>query len=237
MSKRTLRNAADCPIFGPPCLFNKFVLPTVADTLKHIIFVRNEEKEKNNGKHPPISNVFNTVAKDIIEVWTTASLPTVTIQRVKQMLKSNYDKYLHFLRYPKSKQTENFTVKLQEWQQKCVKELFDICCCKCIEFNICTCPRENKVPVIIIMEPGSLYLGHLTLLSGTGKAIAEAIHKYFTNNEIHFNKLLVIGWDGTATNTSWKSGVIRNMELKLGRPLQWFICQLHANELPLRHLF
>ncbi|GBO28663.1 hypothetical protein AVEN_274983-1 [Araneus ventricosus] len=27
------------------------------------------------------------------------------------------------------------------------------------------------------------------------------------------------------------------MELILNRPLQWFVCQLHANELPLRHLF
>ncbi|GBL82358.1 hypothetical protein AVEN_252515-1 [Araneus ventricosus] len=27
------------------------------------------------------------------------------------------------------------------------------------------------------------------------------------------------------------------MELILSRPLQWFVCQLHANELPLRHLF
>ncbi|GBO08938.1 hypothetical protein AVEN_230402-1 [Araneus ventricosus] len=27
------------------------------------------------------------------------------------------------------------------------------------------------------------------------------------------------------------------MELILNRPLQWFACQLHANELPLRHLF
>ncbi|GBN07097.1 hypothetical protein AVEN_25022-1 [Araneus ventricosus] len=27
------------------------------------------------------------------------------------------------------------------------------------------------------------------------------------------------------------------MELILNRPLQWFMCQLHANELPLRHLF
>ncbi|GBN40358.1 hypothetical protein AVEN_27868-1 [Araneus ventricosus] len=26
------------------------------------------------------------------------------------------------------------------------------------------------------------------------------------------------------------------MELILNRPLQWFVCQLHANELPLRHL-
>ncbi|GBM14282.1 hypothetical protein AVEN_128348-1 [Araneus ventricosus] len=27
------------------------------------------------------------------------------------------------------------------------------------------------------------------------------------------------------------------MELVLNRPLQWLVCQLHANELPLRHLF
>ncbi|GBN03448.1 hypothetical protein AVEN_122586-1 [Araneus ventricosus] len=27
------------------------------------------------------------------------------------------------------------------------------------------------------------------------------------------------------------------MELILNRSLQWFVCQLHANELPLRHLF
>ncbi|GBL76163.1 hypothetical protein AVEN_234445-1 [Araneus ventricosus] len=27
------------------------------------------------------------------------------------------------------------------------------------------------------------------------------------------------------------------MELILNRPLQWFVCQLHANELLLRHLF
>ncbi|GBM81125.1 hypothetical protein AVEN_143195-1 [Araneus ventricosus] len=27
------------------------------------------------------------------------------------------------------------------------------------------------------------------------------------------------------------------MELILNRPLQWFVCQLHSNELPLRHLF
>ncbi|GBM35995.1 hypothetical protein AVEN_78091-1 [Araneus ventricosus] len=27
------------------------------------------------------------------------------------------------------------------------------------------------------------------------------------------------------------------MELILKRPLQWLLCQLHANELPLRHLF
>ena len=29
--------------------------------------------------------------------------------------------------------------------------------------------------------------------------------------------------DGTATNTGWKNDIIRNFELKLGRPLHRFI--------------
>ncbi|GBM53168.1 hypothetical protein AVEN_198158-1 [Araneus ventricosus] len=31
--------------------------------------------------------------------------------------------------------------------------------------------------------------------------------------------------------------VIRRLELKLRRPIQWIICLLHFKELPLRHLF
>ncbi|KAK0058583.1 hypothetical protein Bpfe_011888 [Biomphalaria pfeifferi] len=45
-----------------------------------------------------------------------------------------------------------------------------------------------------------------------------------------------IGCDGTATNTGPAGGIIRLLEIKLGRPLQWLPCLLHANELPLCHL-
>ena len=38
-------------------------------------------------------------------------------------------------------------------------------------------------------------------------------------------------------NTGHKGGIIRGLEELLNRPLQRAICQLHANELPLRHLF
>ena len=38
-------------------------------------------------------------------------------------------------------------------------------------------------------------------------------------------------------NTGQTGGVIRLLELKVKRPLQWLVCLLHANELPLRHLF
>lgn len=45
-----------------------------------------------------------------------------------------------------------------------------------------------------------------------------------------------MGCDGTVVNTGSKYGVIRQIETSLKKPVQWFICLLHANELPLRHL-
>jgi len=38
-------------------------------------------------------------------------------------------------------------------------------------------------------------------------------------------------------NTGRTGGAIRLLELKVKRPLQGLVCLLHANELPLRHLF
>lgn len=43
--------------------------------------------------------------------------------------------------------------------------------------------------------------------------------------------------EGTNVNTGRKSGVIVLLEKYLQNPIQWLICQLYANELPLRHLF
>ncbi|GBP95516.1 hypothetical protein EVAR_70524_1 [Eumeta japonica] len=65
--------------------------------------------------------------------------------------------------------------------------------------------------VSVIKEPESIYVGTVDLLA--------------------------IGCDGTVTNTGKFNGVIRLFERRLQRPLQWIICMLHLNELPLRHLF
>ncbi|GBM73318.1 hypothetical protein AVEN_246381-1 [Araneus ventricosus] len=48
--------------------------------------------------------------------------------------------------------------------------------------------------------------------------------------------LSVIGCDGTNVIKGWKGGVISLLETYVERPLQWNICMLYANELPLRHL-
>ncbi|GBM19227.1 hypothetical protein AVEN_142478-1 [Araneus ventricosus] len=65
-----------------------------------------------------------------------------------------------------------------------------------------------------------------------------SIYEYVTNALLDdFTNLIYLGWDGTVVNTGVFNGVIRMRELKLNRPIQWIICSLHFNELPLRHLF
>lgn len=91
--------------------------------------------------------------------------------------------------------------------------------------------------ISIVHEPDGQYIGHVTPVSGTGAEIAATIFEYLKKNNIDMSQFVAIGCDGTATNTGWKNGAIHNIEIKLQRPLQWFICLLHFNEFPFRHLF
>ncbi|GBL87971.1 hypothetical protein AVEN_192120-1 [Araneus ventricosus] len=61
-------------------------------------------------------------------------------------------------------------------------------------------------------------VGHVTTAIGGAKAIK------------------VIECNGTNVNAGHKESIIRLMELDLNRSLQWCICLLHTNELPLHHL-
>ena len=90
--------------------------------------------------------------------------------------------------------------------------------------------------ITLMSEPGSNYLGHVSVSQGTSECITKAIWDFFEDKDCFTDSIQAIGCDGTAVNTKTKGGIIRLLETKLGRPLHWFICQLHANELPLRHL-
>lgn len=90
----------------------------------------------------------------------------------------------------------------------------------------------------IIQEPGSKYIGHVTPESGSAKSISVSIFSFISKNvPASLEMLQAVGCDGTVVNTGYKGGVIRKLELKCGRSLQWFVCLLHFNELPLKHLF
>ena len=89
---------------------------------------------------------------------------------------------------------------------------------------------------VLVGEPYEFYISHVTPTNGTGKQIAQAIYNALEKISMN-DRLKVIGTDGTATMTGKKSCGIASLETKLGRPLQWIVCMLHLNELPLRHIF
>lgn len=90
---------------------------------------------------------------------------------------------------------------------------------------------------VLVEEPGSKYIGHISPTSGSADSISKSILEFLEDDSIDSSNLRAIGCDGTVVNTGQKGGVIRKLEIKLNCPLQWNICQLHGNELPFRHLF
>ncbi|CAH0551159.1 unnamed protein product [Brassicogethes aeneus] len=95
--------------------------------------------------------------------------------------------------------------------------------------------KEDHISVV--QEPGSKYLTHVVPTSKKADGIANSIISYLHAKGIDISNIKVIGCDGTNTNTGWKGGAIRFMELAFKKPVQWAVCLLHFNELPLRHLF
>jgi hypothetical protein len=90
--------------------------------------------------------------------------------------------------------------------------------------------------VTLLEEPNCNFLGHISPSTGSSQSIKDAIIQFFQGNQISLENVVAIGFGGTNVNTSVRNGVIRLLELHLGRPAQWSICMYHFNELPLRHL-
>ena len=90
--------------------------------------------------------------------------------------------------------------------------------------------------ISLIQEPESIYLNHISPEGSSAKEIATSISNFIATSNIDIAKFVAVGCDGTNVNTGRIGGVIRLLEEKYKKPLQWLVCLLHANELPLRHL-
>ncbi|CAH0547286.1 unnamed protein product [Brassicogethes aeneus] len=90
--------------------------------------------------------------------------------------------------------------------------------------------------VVLVQEPMSEYLGHVTPLSGTSFNIFTAITNFVSLKGYKTDELVAIGCDGTNVNTGNENGIMRKLEVHYKKPLHWFVCLLHSNELPFRHL-
>ena len=51
------------------------------------------------------------------------------------------------------------------------------------------------------------------------------------------HKLAIVGTNGTASMTGKYNGCLRGLEEFLNKPLQWIVCLLYFNELPLQLVF
>ena len=89
--------------------------------------------------------------------------------------------------------------------------------------------------ICMLREPGSSYVGYVSPKTGSSKHISEEILELLTSDS-NSSYLRAIGCDGTNVNTGITNGVIVGLERALKSPLQWIVCQLNANELPIRHL-
>ena len=88
-----------------------------------------------------------------------------------------------------------------------------------------------------VSEPKSKYFDHVTPGSGKANDIASEILSLLNKRSVDTKQIVAIGCDSTAVNIGIKEGVVRLLEKSFKKPIQWFICLLHINELPLRHLF
>ena len=91
--------------------------------------------------------------------------------------------------------------------------------------------------ISIDKEPDSVYISYVTPVRGTVKSIETSINGALLSQKFNLDNFMSIGCDGTVTNAGKFSGVIRTFKKRLQRPLQWIICMLNLNKLPLRNLF
>ena len=80
------------------------------------------------------------------------------------------------------------------------------------------------------------YLSHVMPEDGTAYKIATSVYSAIKDIDLE-QKLKIVGSDGTTVMTGKSKGFIASLETLIKRPLQWVICLLHLNELPLRHVF
>lgn len=99
-------------------------------------------------------------------------------------------------------------------------------------------PRQVfETNIVVLKEPESLYLGYVVVESEKSPEISKTLLHFFEDKHFDISNLYGVLCDGEPKNTGKNNGVIRNLENNLQHPLHWFVCLLHFNELPFRHVF
>ena len=81
---------------------------------------------------------------------------------------------------------------------------------------------------VIVSFPDNKYVDHVVPESSRATNVANEIMSVLKETE-STDTLQAIVRDGTNNNTGKSNDIIRKLEEKPGRPLQWLVCLLHTN--------
>ena len=90
--------------------------------------------------------------------------------------------------------------------------------------------------IVMIDQASREYMTHFITKNGKGITIASHLKSELDKFDSS-SSIKAASSDGCVTNTGFRNGAIRNLELLLNRPLQYFICLLHLAELVFCKLF
>jgi hypothetical protein len=147
-AKVKTRKQSARPVFGLPKELSGNKLPTYADVIKFYFWVQNKSQSTSTTKKKEtVADIAQIVATRVEEIWTRASIPFVSRNRVLRLFRGYYDKYLKLLKPFKKRQKEDkYKQLLNSFKEEGHSRLFDIASCKC-DFDKCRCEKSRKVPI------------------------------------------------------------------------------------------
>jgi len=104
-----------------------------------------KQESKNNA---PKSKISELIAKKVIKMYISASIPTISVQQITAKIVEYYEKYRKLLKpYKSRKSVSSYLAKLNSFVDHS-KSLFEFCACKCVDFDNCFCNKYKKIPVL-----------------------------------------------------------------------------------------
>lgn len=94
--------------------------------------------------------------------------------------------------------------------------------------------KENHIT--LLKEPGSKFIGYTTSINESSPEQTRVILEFLEKENYSLDHLVAVNCDGTPTNTGHVGGIVRLLEKRLKRPLHYFVCLFHFNELPSKAL-
>lgn len=149
MSSRT-RQSVGCFVFGSPSELPQSQLPTESDVIKKWNLVRYQLK--TDALEPTILAILHLVAEDVMKIWVRASLPILTVARVRSKIQALHENYRNSLKKFSNLEQQGqckaqlLLDEMTKYRQESENRLFNICTCKCPDFEKCSCSKERRVP-------------------------------------------------------------------------------------------